>query len=213
MFELLEGLSREQVFASTISTIAIISGSLIGGICSWVVNKKSICRTEKIQQKILEDRIRYEESNKHKDVSENASLVSLDICTAIFQSIRSMKEHTINKGTDIYPIPIHSSYPNSVISLRAYLDLKELSYIYQLYGIIDKLNYDIRNCNYLNKDNYDLIIKDYEMLIRKLYGENIIDILAVDIDKMTYEAIYLNNFIKTGYKNVLMKLEGIGRGK
>lgn len=213
MYEFLEGLSREQLFASTISTIAIISGAIIGGICSWIVNKKSICRTEEIQHKILEDRIKYEENIRLRDIRENAGLISLDICTAIFQSIRSMQAQTLQSRSDIYPIPVHSEYSSSLISLRDYLDLKELSYIYQLYGIIDKLNHDIKNHNYMNKEKYNLIMKDYEMLITKLYGGNINDILNVDIDIMTYDAIYNNNLIKAGYKNILAKLENISKEK
>jgi hypothetical protein len=211
MLEGLKGLSQEQLFASTVSTLAIISGSIIGGICSWIVNKKSICRTEKIQHRIFEDRIKYEEKNKIKNVSENAGLISLDICTAIFQSIRCLKEQSENKEADIYPIPVYTGYSTAVISLKDYLDLKELSYIYQLYGIIDKLNYDIKSYNYLEKNNYNLIMKDCEMVVRKIYGENLNEVLNIDIENVSYEGMYKNNNIKSGYKNILTKLQKISK--
>jgi hypothetical protein len=83
-----------------------------------------------------------------------------------------------------------------------------MSYIYQLYGIIQKLNNDTKEYHYDEK-YYFLIKEDYEMFIKKLYGTNFLKALDFDVDKVTYKNLYDNEIIKPGYKNVLIKLDSI----
>ncbi|MCD3328070.1 hypothetical protein G8V02_14520, partial [Clostridium botulinum D/C] len=47
------------------------------------------------------------------------------------------------------------------------------------------------------------------LLLKKIYGENYINIQKIDIDKITYKELYDNNIIKEGYKRVFGKLEQI----
>jgi hypothetical protein len=207
MQKIFEEVSKEALVTTCMSAVSIILGAIIGAICSWIINKNSICRTEKLQSKLAEDERKLKKEVVLKKVYENAAIIRLDICTAMYQTIRNLKRNK-NDYNNIIPLPINLNYSSSVALLEQYFELKELSYIYQLYGIIEKLNYDIKRFGF-SSEEYKFIIKDCELFISKLYGENYEKILEVDIDNVRFEELYNNSFIKAGYKGVLEKLDRI----
>jgi hypothetical protein len=192
-----------------ISSISIMVGAIIGGVFSWIVSKKSTDKTIEVQNRIVEDNRKYAENVRLKRSREYANIIRLDICTALFNSIRILKNSGGKKDSEIYPIPMDREYSGGVAYLKNDFVLKEMSYIYQLYGIIEKLNRDTNNFNYYNDKSYDMVNMDCRMFLRKLFGENITKILEVDIDKMSYEELYYNNLTKEGYKETLRKLDDI----
>lgn len=192
-----------------ISSVSIMIGAIIGGVFSWIVAKKSTDKTIEVQNKIVEDNRRYAENIRLKRSREYANIIRLDICTALFNSIRILKNCSDKKNTEIYPIPMDREYSGGVAYLKNDFGLKEMSYIYQLYGIIEKLNRDTNNFNYYDDKSYEIVNRDCTIFIRKLFGENITKILEVDIDKISYKDLYYNNFIKEGYKETLRKLDDI----
>jgi len=192
-----------------ISSVSIMIGAIIGGIFSWIVTKKSTDKTIEVQNKIVEDNRRYAENVRLKRSREYANIIRLDICTALFNSIRILKNSGSKKDVDIYPIPMDREYSGGVAYLKNDFGLKEMSYIYQLYGIIEKLNRDTNNFNYYDEKSYDIVNMDCKMFMKKLFGENIKKILEVDIDKVSYKDLYYNDLIKEGYKKTLKKLDDI----
>lgn len=209
---MLRSFMSHPLFSTLVSAIAIIIGALIGGACSWFVTKKAALRNEKLQSKITEDNKKYEEDYNLDKLRENATIIKIDICTALFGSIRGFKSVSIKEENDIYPLPINPNYSLAIASFKEKFDLKEISYIYQLYGIIEKLNHDIKNFHF-TKDEFNLIEKDYLILLKKLYGDNFDKIIMLDIDSVSYESLYNNEFIKIGYKDVLKKLDMVCSGK
>ncbi|MBU3190387.1 hypothetical protein K9O30_14440 [Clostridium bowmanii] len=191
-----------------ISSISIITGAILGGIFSYIINKKSTGKAIETQSKIEKDKREYQEANKAIKLSENATIIRLDICTTLFQSLRMLKEFDSGNKITIYPVPMNFNYAKAIAALEKKLDLKELSYIYQLYVIIEKLHNDTK-VYYYDEKHYTLIKEDYEMFIKKLYGSNFSKALCFDIDNVTYESLYNNEIIKPGYKNVLIKLHEI----
>jgi len=191
-----------------ISSISIIIGAILGGIFSWFINKNSTGMTIETQSKIEKANRAYQEKTKALRISGYATIIRLDICTTLFQSLRMLKEFNDKKSIGIYPIPMNFNYAEAIVALSKIFSLKEMSYIYQLYGIIEKLNNDTKGYHYDEK-HYNLIKEDYEMFIKKLYGNNFIKALEFDIDIVTYENLYNNEIIKLGYKNVLMKLDNV----
>lgn len=191
-----------------ISSTSIIIGAILGGIFSWFINKNSTGKAIETQSKIEKAKRDYQEQNKAFKLSEYATIIRLDICTTLFQSLRMLKEFDDNDKFSIYPIPMNLNYAEAIASLDKLFNLKEMSYIYQLYGIIEKLNNDTKGYHYDAK-HYSLIKEDYMMFIKKLYGNNFSKALIFDIDKVTYENLYNNEIIKPGYKNILIKLDGI----
>lgn len=191
-----------------ISSISIIVGAILGGIFSWFINKNSTCKSIETQGKIEKARREYQEQNKALKLNEYATIIRLDICTTLFQSLRMLKEFENNENASIYPIPMNHNYAEAIAALDKILNLKEMSYIYQLYGIIQKLNYDTKGHNY-DKIQYTLVKEDYEMFVKKLYGQNFLKALEFDMDKVTYINLYDNEIIKSGYKDVLTKLDNI----
>jgi len=191
-----------------ISSTSIIIGAILGGIFSYIINKKSTSKAIETQSKIEKARREYQESNKAMKLSENATIIRLDICTTLFQSLRMLKEFNAKNKITIYPIPMNYNYAKAIAALEKKMDLKELSYIYQLYVIIEKLHNDTKEY-YYDEKHYTLIKEDYEMFIKKLYGNNFSKALNFDIDKITYKNLYDNEIIKLGYKKILIKLDNI----
>lgn len=191
-----------------ISSISIIIGAILGGIFSWFINKASTSRAIETQSKLEKAKREYREQNKAIMLREYATIIRLDICTTLFQSLRMLKKFDGKNKINIYPVPMNLNYAGAIAALEKILNLKEMSYIYQLYGIIEKLNNDTKGYHYDGRHN-TLIKEDYEMFIKKLYGDNFSKALEFDIDEVTYENLYNNDIIKPGYKNVLIKLDSI----
>ncbi|MGV8981981.1 hypothetical protein [Clostridium sp.] len=191
-----------------ISSTSIIIGAILGGIFSYIINKNSTGKAIETQSKIERAKREYQELNKAMRLSENATIIRLDICTTLFQSLRILKEFGAGNKITIYPVPMNFNYAKAIAALEKKLNLKELSYIYQLYVIIEKLHNDTKEY-YYDEKHYTLIKEDYEMFIKKLYGTNSSKALCFDIDRVTYENLYNNEIIKPGYKNVLIKLDNI----
>jgi len=191
-----------------ISSVSIIIGAILGGIFSWFINKNSTSMAIETQIKIEKATREYQEQTKALRISGYATIIRLDICTTLFQSLRMLKEFNSKNNIRIYPIPMNFNYAEAIVALSKIFSLKEMSYIYQLYGIIEKLNNDTKGYHYDEK-HYTLIKEDYEMFVKKLYGNNFIKALEFDIEIVTYEKLYNNEIIKLGYKNVLMKLESV----
>lgn len=198
----------EALVTACISAGAILSGAVIGAGCSFYISKHATNKKIEIQNKIFEEDKLIKGELQKKIIYENANIIRLDICTAIFQSIRSLKLIIEDKGYPIY-IPVNKQYSKILASLNGVFDLKEMSYIYQLYGIIEKINNDVRMLDYTQKNKYKMLKIDYEMLLIKLYGEKFIYIMENDIEKITYEQLIDNEFIKNGYKISLMRLNNI----
>jgi len=191
-----------------ISSFSIIFGAILGGIFSWLINKNSTCKAIETQRKIEKDKIEYQEQNKAHKLNEYATIIQLDICTTLFQSLRMLIEFDDKNKISIYPVSMNFNYAEAIVALTKIFNLKEMSYIYQLYGIIEKLKNDTNEYHY-GERNYTLIKEDCEMFIKKLYGTNFSKALNFDMDKVTYENLYDNEIIKLGYKNVLIKLGNI----
>lgn len=192
----------EKFLTPAISAAAILTGSIIGGIWSWITTKKNI----EVENKIVEDNRKYDNLEKINKICENINIIRLDICNAIFQSIRTLKYYNEENNENKYPIPINKDYSRVVASITSLFDLKEMSYIYQLYGVMEAMNKHMQNFNY-NDEGYNLIKKDCELFLEKLYGQNFHKMLQLDIEILTYEQLYNNELIKTGYREVLQKLD------
>ena len=191
-----------------ISSTSIIIGAILGGIFSWFINKNSTSKAIETQSKIEKSNREYQERTKALRLSEYATIIRLDICTTLFQSLRMVKEFNDKNNIGIYPIPMNSNYAEAIVALSKMFSLKEMSYIYQLYGIIEKLNNDTKGYHYDEK-HYNLIKEDYEMFVKKLYGSNYLKALDFDIETVTYEDLYNNEIMKLGYKDVLIKLDKV----
>lgn len=202
------GFIPNNLITPIISSVSIIIGSILGGIFSWFINKNTSCKAIETQSKIEKYKREYQEQNKALKLNEYVTIIRLDICTTLFQSLRMLKEFAYNDKITIYPIPMNLNYAEAIAALGKTFNLKEMSYIYQLYGIIQKLNNDTRGYHYDDK-HYILIKEDYEMFIKKLYGTNFLKALDFDMDEVTYKDLYDNEIIKSGYKKVLTKLDNI----
>jgi len=208
MFYELAIVLKEPTLMTIITATAIITSSILGATCSFIVTKRSLCKNEEIQNRIAEETRKYQMNKDYKTDKENAVIIRLDICTVLFQSIKTLGISN-NCRQRLYTIPMNHDYSRAVASLQKNFQLRELSYIYQLYGIIEKLNYDIKNLKYLNDEDYKNIIMDYEIILESIYGENYKEILKLNIENISYDELWNNEYIKLGYKNVLDKLNKV----
>ncbi|NFL03876.1 hypothetical protein FDB08_11720, partial [Clostridium botulinum] len=78
----------QEFITPIISATSVIIGSLIGGICSWITAKHSMKKSMEIQSKTVKDNRRYDQIERINNICQNVNIIRLDVCTAIFQSIR-----------------------------------------------------------------------------------------------------------------------------
>ncbi|MBE6044830.1 MAG: hypothetical protein E7216_11450 [Clostridium thermopalmarium] len=198
---------NQEFITPIISATAVIIGSIIGATCTWITTNHSTIKTIEVENKIVEENRKNEELEKLLKFCENINIIRLDICNSLFQSIRTLKDFHEGNFENRYPISINRDYSRVVASLTGKFDLKELSYIYQVYGIIETLNKHISELGFNDKNGYELIKMDCELLLKKFYGENYKKIIELDIDKICYEELYNNEFMKKGYRHILKKLD------
>lgn len=191
---------------SIISAVSILVGSLIGSYFSWITAKKTNCESIKEQYRILEENRKYDLYHRGKGVALSANVIRLDIANAIFQSIKFYKYYNENKKTSFYSVPSTKDYSSHVASLSDKFSIKELSYIYQLYGVIDRLNFI--SIKYVEYDE-NIILEAYVSFLEKLYGKEYGEVIKLNDKKLSYEDLYNSRFMKKGYTNVLRKLDNI----
>ena len=195
-----------QFLQTIISAIAIVVGSLVGAYCSYKISQKMHAKQIQDEHTLIEDNRNYDEMIRCKEVCNNANVIRLDIATAIFQSIRSIKNKDEEKKY-LYILPINRSYSSAVASLSDKFDLKELSYLYQLYGVIEKVNRDILNWNIREDNSYCKVEVGFKAILYKIYGDNIDEIISIEPDKISYLELCRNSFIREPYKDLLHRLD------
>ena len=196
------------VVTTIISAISIIAGSLLGALFSWIISKKMHNQKMQEEYKLIKENRQYEESYRAKEVCNNANVIRLDIANAIFQSIRSL-QNTEERKNYLYLLPINKYYSQAVASLSDKYNLKELSYLYQLYGIIEKVNRDIYEWTIGDKDAYDKVKAGFETILYKMYGDNFRKVIIINPDKISYIELYKNDYTIKPYKDLLAKLDDL----
>lgn len=187
-----------------ISAGGLILGSVIGALCSVFVNRVSLKEQLRIQQENLE----FQEKYRVREKFTNANIIRLDLCTTIYQSIRCLQHY--DDLSYFYSMPICRDYNKIVASLCDEYSLRELSYIYQLYGIIDKIYYNICDARSLEKNNFNELIDLRNLLksvLKRIYGDNLNKVLSIDIDNISYEELYEDNLMEEGYRNIFKSLD------
>ena len=169
------------LITALISAIGLIVGSSIGAICSWFVTKSSINQEIKLQQ----ENLNYQEKYKLKEKVINANIIRLDFCNAIYQSIRYLQKE--DNYSFYNCIPIYKEYHKIVASLCGEYSLKELSYIYQLYGILEECSKMVEF--YWRNGSVDIITvrNAYKNVLEKIYGSNYLKVLSKNIDYIGYK--------------------------
>lgn len=188
------------LISAFISAAGLLLGSIIGAWCSWYINKLSL----KEQIKLKDQDFYYQEKYKLKEKYINVSIIRLDFCTAIYQSIRYL-QNTENL-LDYYIIPNYSDYHKVVASLSEEYSLKELSYIYQFYAILDNAHNSISKINRSN-ESYIYIRSIFLSILKKIYGNNYLKILNKNIDDISFEELYSDPLMKKGYRDLLKSLD------
>ena len=194
------------IITSIISAISIIIGSLVGALCSYLINKNMYRKQLQDELILTKENRRFEERFKLKEVCDNANIIRLDIATALYQSIRSLKNEEDEKKF-LYLLPINKNYSSAVASLSYKYNLKELNSLYQLYGIIEKVNRDIYSWNIGDNNVRENVEIGLKSILFMLYGDNYSKLINIDIDIVPYEELYLTEYIKPEYKSLLKKLD------
>lgn len=194
-----------QVITSIISAISIIVGSLLGALSSYLISNKMYKKQITHEEEIENSKKMYDKTIRSKYICDNANAIRLDISNAIFQSIRSLK--SINEGKNIYLLPVNHNYSSLISSLNHLFSLRELSEIYQLYVIIEKVSNDIYYQNNTDNINYETIKKGFISILYKIYGENYDKILLIDPNAVSYFELEESTYIENTFKDILVKLD------
>ena len=186
-----------------ISAGGLILGSVIGAICSWFISKFSLNEQKRIQQ----ENLNYQQQCRCEEKYINANIIRLDFCNAIYQSIRYLQ--TEEKYSFYSSIPIYKEYHKIVASLCDEYSLRELSYIYQLYDVLEECSKMVEF--YLKSNSLDNIAirNSYKMVLEKIYGDNYLKILSKNIDDISYKELYSDCLMNEGYRNILRSLDEI----
>lgn len=195
------------LLTALISAGGLVLGSIIGGVCSWFVTRRSSERTISQQIQMQQENFKYQERHKEKECCMNANLVRLDIANSLYQGIRVLQSK--EDLSYLYAIPINKDYHKAIASLSDKYTLQQLSYLYQLYGIIDKVNSDISLWHYGDKNKDKDIKQGLLDIVKKVYGENYNEVLKKDINSISYAELYKDKLMKEGYREVLEQLDFI----
>lgn len=186
-----------------ISAGGLILGSVIGAICSWFISKFSLNEQKRIQQ----ENLNYQQQCRCEEKYINANIIRLDFCNAIYQSIRYLQ---MEEKYSFYSfIPIYKDYHKIVASLCDEYSLRELSYIYQLYGVLEECSKMVEFYLKSNSLNNIAIRNSYKRVLEKVYGDNYLKILSKNIDDISYKELYSDCLMKEGYRNILKSLDEI----
>ncbi|MGM9975137.1 MAG: hypothetical protein ACI33K_13945 [Clostridiaceae bacterium] len=195
-----------------ISAGAIIIGTLLGSYCSWIITKKSTKLNLIQQKKLLYENINYDKEYQKKRICEYANIIRLDICTAIYESLRILKLAEEGKESKPVILPVNEKYSSVIATLSSKYQLEELSYIYQLYALIETINHTI----IFERSSVDYskrVQEAYRDFLYKLYNENIDNIFKVKIEDISYKAIYDNLNTDRKYRKILLKLDKLCKNK
>ena len=196
-----------SLITAFISSGGLILGSVIGGLISWFITKNTTQKSINQQSLIQRENIRVQEKDKEKERYINANVVRLDISTAIYQCIRSLQ--TTDKMVYMYAMPIYKEYHKVVASLGDRFSLNQLSHIYQIYGLMEKINRDISCLDEKNSNTIYIIRSRLWDLIKMVYGDNYITVLKKEIDNISYEELYNDPLMKNEYRKILKSLDYI----
>lgn len=191
------------LITALISAGGLVLGSVIGAVCSFFVNKVSMHE----QMKLQHENLMYQESCNAKEKYTNANIIRLDFCNAIYQSIRAIKSDDINFVT--HSIPIYKEYHKIIASLGDEYSLKQLSYIYQFYNVLEINSKIIENTKYNDFNEKMKVQNAFKNILIKVYGENYIKLLSKDINYVTFEELYCDKNMKSGYRNIFKSLDMI----
>ena len=191
------------LITALISAGGLILGSVIGAICSWFISKFSLNEQKRIQK----ENLIYQQQCKCQEKYTNANIIRLDFCNAIYQSIRYLQKE--EKYRFYSSIPIYKDYHKIVASLCDEYSFKELSYIYQLYGVLEESSKMIEF--YWRSDSSDNIElrNSYKNVLKKIYGDNYLKALSKNIDDISYKELYSDCLMKDGYRYILESLDEI----
>ena len=195
-----------QIVTSIISAVSVLSGSLIGAFCSWLINKKIYSKQFIDEENFQKENLFYKERCRAERICNNANIIRLDIATAIYQSIRILRDEDISKNY-LYLLPVCRYYSNAVASLSNRYTLQETSNVYQLYGIIEKVNRDIYIWSIGDDMSLDKIKAGFVSILMHIYDSNYKEILKADPNEISYEDLYKNEFIKIELKEFSSKLD------
>lgn len=194
-----------------ISAGAIIIGTLLGSYCSWIITKKSTKLNLIQQKKLLYENINYDKEYQKKRLCEYANIIRLDICTALYESMRIIKLDEAGQKSQPVLLPLNEKYSTVIAALSSKYQLEELSYIYQLYSLIETINHTIGDRS--SEDYHKRVREAYRNFLFKLYNENIDNIFKVKIDDISYKALYDNSNTDEKYRKILLKLDKLCKSK
>ena len=186
-----------------ISAGGLVLGSVIGAICSWFVGRFSLNEQKRIQK----ENLNYQQQCKCQEKYINANIIRLDFCNAIYQSIRYLQKE--EKYRFYSSIPIYKEYHKIVASLCSDYSLKELSYIYQLYGVLEECSKMVEFYWKSGSPDNIAVRNSYKNVLEKIYGDNYLKTLSKNIDDISYKKLYSDCLMKEGYRNILKSLDEI----
>lgn len=183
-----------SILSAIIGFIGAIIGALIGGKYTERVSKSNI----EAQNKALDEN-KLQQSIKEKEFCISSSkIIYLDLLTALHEGFRFLKT---KKSPAL--LPLNNEYSKALVLISNNFRAEELILLNKLFGIIEKIRYDILNTNYA-ANKFTNIEHDYTLLEEEVFKEKYSEILSYDVIMITKD--YLITQLSKNYKIIFQKL-------
>jgi|GEM_PF-2584114 len=183
-------------------------GAVIGGYFSYRGSKSATEDSIKAQSKMYEQTRKLEERKINESRRTTAKIIYIDFLNAIYEGLNVTKDQQrqyVGRAPNL--LPMNTGYSTVIVSLSGELDSNELVLINKLYGIMEKIRYDILQLNYV-LDTYDHIKFDYNILLIEVFGNKYKEIMQYNLDQLTKD--FIVEELDKKYKVFFERLRTIG---
>lgn len=183
-------------------------GAVIGGCLSYIGSKKATEDSIKAQTKIYEHTRELEERRAYENRRTAAKIIYIDFLNAICEGFNVVKEQKRQYvGTLPNLLPMNTGYSAVIVSLSGDLNSNDLVLINKLYGIMEKIRYDIMQFNYL-LDTTEHIRLGYSILLVEVFGDKYLDMMQYSLNLITKD--FIVEQLDSKYKALFERLRSIG---
>lgn len=183
-------------------------GAVIGGCFSYIGSKSATEDSIKAQTKIYEHTRELEKRKVYENRRTAAKIIYIDFLNAIFEGFNVVKEQK-RQYVGLLPnlLPMNTGYSAVIVSLSGDFNSNDLALINKLYGIMEKIRYDIMQLDYL-KGRIDHIRFGYHILLVEVFGDKYQEMMQSGLDLITKD--FIVEQLDRKYKALFESLRSIG---
>lgn len=188
-------------------------GAIVGGVFSYYGNRHATKISIKAQEQFISEAKELETIKNEQELIKYSKIIYLDILNAIDEAFTVIKNRTTN-NTDIAPrlSSTFSNYSEAISLFSNKLDSDELLMLNRLFGVIEKIRWDILHSHY-QANSISHITSYYKILLIDAFGEKELEeIIKYERENITrdyFSERFVNRLKET--MNSLREISGLKR--